>query len=309
MQVNFPGAAPTKPLYEIEFRGKGYFLDGKRLKRVSTVKDRFPDSKEGLINWNRERVAITMQRLLKSRCLAHPDTGRLMCYFPAEEIPALANIAYQDPDDVKDEAADVGTAVHAFCDEWLQGGATEECRLQIVQNYNLPHSEDNILLEVLQRQTKTKEMTPQERNLFFDKMRSCMFNKFVRFWRDSGLTYVGGEIVVGSRKHKFGGRLDTLARNKKGKLVLIDLKTSTYVSPSFFGQVALYKVGYEEMYGEKISRCYIAHLPREWNAKNGGFGIYPIARPAQYFSIMLNVMRHWKEIDFEAVLSTRRENI
>lgn len=309
MQVNFPGAAPTKPLYEIEFRSNGYHLDGKRIKRVSTILEKFPDSGEGLINWSKQRVALTMQRVLKDRCLAHPDTGRLMCYFPAEEIPALADLAYRDPDDIKDETAEVGTAVHAFCDEWLTAGATEEARLQIVQNYMLPDTDNTLLLEVLQRQTETKDMTPVERNLFFDRMKSCMFNKFVKFWRKAGLTYVGSELVIGSRKHKYGGRIDILARDRKGRLVLIDLKTSKWVSPSFFGQVALYKNGYEEMYGEKIYRCYIVHLPREWNEKNQGFGIYPIARPARYLAITLSLLRYWKDTEFEAVLSTRRENI
>lgn len=309
MQVNFPGAAPTKPLYEIEFRSNGYHLDGKRVKRVSTIKNMFPDSKEGLIDWNRERVSITMQRLLKDRCLAHPDTGRQMCYFPAEEIPAMATQAYEDPDDIKDETADVGTAVHSFADEWLTAGATEEARLQIIQNYMLPDTENAILLEVLHRQTVTSKMTPVERNLFFDKMKSYMFNKFVQFWRDNELTYVCSELVIGSRKHKYGGRIDILARDRKGKLILVDIKTSTWVSPSYFGQVALYKYGYEEMYGVKISKCGIVHLPREWNEKNVGFGYYPMTRPARYMAIMTNILRYWKDIEFEAVLSCRREKI
>ena len=292
-----------KPLYEVEFRPDSggdegaYYLDGTRLKRVSTVVKKFPDTKEGLIQWSKQRVALTAGRLLRDRVVKHPKTGVEYCYFRAEEIALIIDAAYQNPDDIKDQTAEVGTAVHAFIEEWLTAGATEEKRLEIIRNYCLPpHPE---LLEILQAQTDTKHMTDAERNLFYFKMKSYMFHKFVTFWLKSGLTYVGSEIIVGSRKYGFGGRIDILARDRKGRLVLVDFKTSKHVGPSYFAQVAGYKLAYEEMYGEKIYKVAILQSPREWTIKNQGFGVYPFSH-VKYRAIFLFILKYWKETEFKA---------
>ena len=296
MNVSFPETHGT-PAYEVEFRPNGYHIDGKRVKRVSTIKAKFPDAGEGLLNWSKERVAITADRLLRDRIQIHPATGKKVCYFPAEEIGLITNTALQNPDNIKDETADTGTAVHAFNDEWLKGGATEAGRAAICTNYLLP--ENPQLLEILQAQTDTKEMSDTERNLFYDKMKSYMFNKFCTFWLKSGLTYVGSEIVVGSRKHKFGGRIDILARDRKGRLILVDFKTSKHVAPDMFMQVALYKLAYEEMYGEKIYKCVIIQCPREWTERNQGFGVYNVRTP-KYRAIALMIIKYWAETEFSA---------
>jgi hypothetical protein len=296
MQVSFPKAHGT-PAYQVEFRPNGYHIDGKRVKRVSTVKSKFPDSGEGLLDWAKERVAITAGRLLRDRVRKHPGTGNNFCYFPAEQIALITETALRNPDDIKDETADTGTAVHAFVEEWLLAGATEEARAQICKNYCLPDNPQ--LLEILQAQTDTKEMTDAERNLFYDKMKSYMFNRFCTFWLKSGLTYVGSEIVVGSRKYKFGGRIDILARDKKGRLILVDFKTSKHVAPDMFMQVAMYKLAYEEMYGEKIYKCAIIQCPREWTERNQGFGVYNF-KPAKYRAIALFLLRYWNDTEFTA---------
>lgn len=296
MQVQFPKTHGA-PAYEVEFRPNGYHIDGKRVKRVSTVKEKFPDSGEGLLNWAKERVAITAGRLLRDRVKKHPATGKEFCYFEAEQIALITEMALRNPDDIKEETADTGTAVHAFIDEWLLAGATEAARAQIVKNYMLP--ENPQLLEILQAQTDTKEMSDAERNLFYDKMKSYMFNRFCTFWLKSGLTYVASEIVVGSREHKFGGRIDILARDRKGRLILVDFKTSKHVAPDMFMQVAMYKLAYEEMYGEKIYKCAIVQCPREWTERNQGFGVYNF-KPAVYKAIALFLLRTWQATEFTA---------
>ena len=296
MRISFP-KTHGKPLYEVEFRPNGYHIDGKRVKRVSTVLNKFPDNGEGLLKWSKERVAITGARLLRDRVRKHPKTGEEFCYFPADQIAMIMDAAHREPDDIKEETADVGIAVHAFADEWFQGGATEQARAAVCKNYFLPDNPQ--LLEILQAQTDTKEMPDTDRNLFYDKMKSYMFNKFCMFWMKAGLVYVGSEIVVGSRKYGFGGRLDILARDKKGRLILADFKTSKWIAPSMFSQVAAYKLAYEEMYGEKIHKCAIIQCPREWNERNQGFGVYPV-KTAPYKTIFLNTIKFWKETEFSA---------
>jgi hypothetical protein len=296
MQVTFP-VHQWKPAYEVEFRPRGYHIDGVHVKRVTTILDKFPDSGEGLTNWSKQRVAITAARMLNDRVVEHPVTKKRVCYFPAELIAQIMDAAYRNPDDIKDETADVGTAVHEFCDEWLNAGATEEARQEICTKYLLPPNPQ--MLEILQAQTETKEMSDDDRNLFYDKMKSYMFNRFCMWWMKAKLTFVASEIAVGSKKYMFAGRLDILAKDDKGRLILIDFKTSKWVAPHMFSQVASYKLAFEEMYGQKIFKCAIVQCPREWSKQNQGFGIYNF-KPTKYRAIFLNILRYWKETEFKA---------
>ena len=300
MRISLPKTF-GKPLYKVEYRevgnGGAYFLDGKRLKRTTTILERFPDTKEGLLNWSRERVAITAARLLKDRVKVHPQSNAPYCYFPAEQIDAIVYAAHRNPDDIKDETAEVGNAVHAFCEEWLTGGSTDKLRQEICRKYFLPDNPDR--LGMLQAKTETKEMPDTERNRFYDLMKSYMFNRFCDEWKKSGLTYVGSEITVGSRKHGFGGRMDILARDKKWRLVIPDIKTTKHIAPKMFAQLAAYKLAFEEQYGEKVYRTCIIHLPREWTKRNMGFGVY--SKPlAKYRRIFLFLLKTWEETTFTA---------
>jgi hypothetical protein len=304
MEIALPSTYGN-PLYKVEFRPNGYHIDGKRVKRTTTVLNRFPDTKEGLIKWSKERVAITAARLLKDRVKIHPQTGNKFCYFPYEQIDLIVDMAHREPDDIKDETAEVGNAVHAFCEEWLKGGATEELRIAINKNYHLPEQPE--MLEILQAQSDTTHMTDTERNLFYDKMRSYMFNRFCKEWLLSGFKYVASELVVGSRKWGVGGRIDILARDRKDRLVLPDIKTTKHIAPKMFAQLAAYKMQFEEMYGEKIHRTMIIQLPREWTERNQGFGTYSVPL-TKYKGIFLSLLRNWKETDFKAA-DCRKDHI
>lgn len=312
MQVSFarPPITSTGTKYQVEFRpspsgiGGRYYLDGKITKRVTSVLEKFPDSGKGLIEWAKKRVAITAGRLLRDRLITVPETGKRVCYLSEEEIGKIVSEALLNPEKIKEETADTGTAVHAFIDEWLQGGATEELRAEICTKYLLP--ENPPLLEVLQKQAEVDKMDDATRNQFYDQMKAYMFDKFVRFWRKSGLKYYASEVLVGSLKYKYCGRLDILAEDKKGRLVLIDFKTSKWVSPSYFAQVAAYQIAFEEQYERKIDKCLIVQCPREWSEYNMGFGLYPVKTP-KYKAIFLNILKYWDETEFEAA-KCRMEN-
>ncbi len=287
---------PTK--YQIEFKGNRYYLAGKMTKRVTSILKKFPDDKEGLLDWARRCVALTAGRMLHDRVMVHPKTGKRVVYFSEEEISGLAEQAYRNPDAIKEETADTGTAVHAFIDEWLQGGATEEKYQEICAAYLLPTETMNTL-ELIQKQTKTKDMSDADRNLFYDQMKGYMFRKFVDFWKASGLIFVTSEMLIGSLEYGFCGRLDVLAKDAWGRLFLLDFKTSKWVSPSYFSQVAAYKLAFEEMTGLKIHKCAIVQCPREWTDYNLGFGVYPV-ETARYKKIFLNILKFWNETEFEA---------
>ncbi len=305
MEMNLP-TRPQGARYEVEFKGNGYYIDGKRLKRVTTVLNKFPEAGTGLLEWSKTRVAITMRRLLNDRVTDSGVDGLAWCNFRAAEIDALVDQARNNPDEIKDQTAEVGTAVHAFVEEWLKAGATQEAADEIRAKYMLPPKPE--VLEVLQRQADTDKMTDAERNLFYDKMKSYMFARLCEFWLKSGLTYVGSEIMVGSRKYKYGGRIDILARDRKGRLVLVDFKTNKWVAPSMFAQVAAYKLAYEEQYGEKIYRCAIIQCPREWTEHNLGFGVYPVKAVAKYKAIFTFILKTWELTEFKAA-KCRKEKL
>ena len=110
-----PAGLPT-PKYTVDFKEGGryshYSIDGQKVRRVTTILGRFPDSKDGLIKWYAQRVAQTAASRLKDRTRPHPATGRMFCYFPADEIGPLCQQALDNPEEIKKETADAGTAVH-----------------------------------------------------------------------------------------------------------------------------------------------------------------------------------------------------
>ena len=76
--------------------------------------------------------------------------------------------------------------------------------------------------------------------------------------------YIASELVVGSVKHQYGGKLDVIARIHRQKfLTLVDFKTNKNISESWGPQTAAYVEGFEEMGGEKIKDRLVVRLPAE----------------------------------------------
>lgn len=76
-------------------------------------------------------------------------------------------------------------------------------------------------------------------------------NRF-REWRDEvKVEWVSSELVVGSRKHKFAGKLDAIAVIN-GRTALADFKTSNGIFPEYYVQTAGYQLALEEMGLAKI---------------------------------------------------------
>lgn len=84
-----------------------------------------------------------------------------------------------------------------------------------------------------------------------------VFDKFVTAWNDEDLTYVANEVELVSETHKYGGTLDLVGRDVKGRLWLIDVKSSPRIYPSFYRQVAAYRELWNENNSEKIQKCVI----------------------------------------------------
>ena len=87
------------------------------------------------------------------------------------------------------------------------------------------------------------------------------FKKFQRFWKKNKLKLMESEKVLYSTKG-FAGTLDIIAKDTKGNLWLIDIKTSVGFFINMIYQLHGYKLAYEEQTGKKINKMYIVRLPK-----------------------------------------------
>ena len=76
------------------------------------------------------------------------------------------------------------------------------------------------------------------------------YDRFRRWWDNEGFTLLHSELVMVSELQRVGGTADIIARDRDGRLTLIDLKTSK-ASPYWpyretFGQVAAYSAIWTE---------------------------------------------------------------
>lgn len=96
---------------------------------------------------------------------------------------------------------------------------------------------------------------------------------FLNWENENKVEWLHSEIVVGSKVHEFGGKIDAIAI-LNGRKTLIDFKTSNQISKDYFLQTAAYQLAVEEMGGE-IEQRYILRI-----SKNGdGFETLVVPTP------------------------------
>jgi hypothetical protein len=80
------------------------------------------------------------------------------------------------------------------------------------------------------------------------------FNKFKEEWEYGKFTLVKSEVQLVSETYKYGGKLDIVARDDQGTLVLIDIKTSKSIYGSHLVQLSGYENLWNDNNEEKIKR-------------------------------------------------------
>jgi hypothetical protein len=105
-----------------------------------------------------------------------------------------------------DKAADIGTAAHEYIHWWLKSQAN-------LTRDPEPKVPDASLVAVM---------------------------SFQDWWKQSGLKPVAMEETVWDATLGYAGRIDLVAEDPEGNLVLVDFKTSKYVYDKFHMQVAAY---------------------------------------------------------------------
>lgn len=83
-----------------------------------------------------------------------------------------------------------------------------------------------------------------------------VFQKFLETWAEMELSFVANELELVSELG-YGGTIDIIARDKSGKLVLCDEKSSPRIYGHFYRQVAGYENLWNENNSEKIARRVI----------------------------------------------------
>ena len=104
---------------------------------------------------------------------------------------------------------------------------------------------------------KNKEIPNQA-----DKRVVNCWNLFLAWWESQEYEPLYIEKKLYSEKYHYAGTLDLVVKDKKEKLVLIDIKTSNQVSFDYLLQLNAYKVAFEEETGKKISKALVVRLPK-----------------------------------------------
>jgi len=124
---------------------------------------------------------------------------------------------------IKQEAADIGQAIHDWISEWIKG--------------------------------KKPEMPDNEKVV-------NGITAFLKFQKEHKIKWLESERFVFSKKNKFCGILDAIGKMGK-ELVLFDFKSSNAIYPEMFLQVAGYNIAYQEETGKKIDKKVIIRFGKE----------------------------------------------
>ncbi len=134
-----------------------------------------------------------------------------------------------DPEQVRDDAATVGSIVHFLIHAEIEGFETD--------------LSDYAVEEI------AKAAAPVGRAL--------------EWWENQDLTFVSAEQQMISKLYRYGGTLDMICRNGKGKLVLLDWKTSNAIRPEHRYQIASYEQLAREILEEEIAQRGCIRLSRD----------------------------------------------
>ena len=137
----------------------------------------------------------------------------------------LVGMAKKEYRRAKEEAADIGTEIHAWVSEWIKG--------------------------------KKPEMPDNEKVV-------NGITAFLKFQDEHKIKWLESERIVYSKKHNFAGILDAVGKaNGKGDLAIIDFKSSKSIYSDMRFQVSGYQIAYEEETGKKIDKRMIIRFGKE----------------------------------------------
>jgi hypothetical protein len=162
------------------------------------------------------------------------------------KLERLYKESMEHTDNVSDDASLVGSVVHGLVEDFIKGK-------------EIPNQSDPAVV-------------------------NC-WNLFLDWWNQQNYKVVDIERKLFSKKYGYVGTLDLVVENKKGELVLIDLKTSNQIVFGYVLQANAYKQAYEEETGKKISSCFCLRIGK----KDTKVEIAPIPLNKKLFNTFLGV--------------------
>jgi len=160
------------------------------------------------------------------------------------ELERIFKTAKEKTNKIKEDAGLIGGIVHGLIEDYLKG----------------------------------KEIPKQS-----DKAVVNCWNTFLDWWNKQEYKTVEIEKKIFSLKHNYAGTLDLIVKDKKGNLVLIDIKTSNHISFDYYLQLNAYRFAYEEETNQKIKSSYVVRLPK----KDGDIEIREIPLNRKLFNAFL----------------------
>ena len=173
----------------------GYRANGKRCPGVTTILGHFEGSGDGLIIW-----AVNLER------------------------------SGQNWADVREAAANEGTAIHEAAEQVLAGTPVETA-VEVVPETVRAHAANAL-------------------------------DTFLEWQAESGIQWETYEVPLSCDEYHFGGTADILGRDREGRLHLGDWKSGSLRAKAIV-QLAAYRHLIEKALGETIYRCHLMQLSRQ----------------------------------------------
>lgn len=103
----------------------------------------------------------------------------------------------------------------------------------------------NVAHDMIEAHILGKEFKPEVSDEILSKATNS-FNQFLEWREQSRIEIVATERAYVSERHQFGGTVDAIGRDGKGRIVLLDWKTSNAVYQDYLIQLAAYALLLEE---------------------------------------------------------------
>lgn len=126
------------------------------------------------------------------------------------------------------DAADIGTAVHAYLEEYLNAGINKQPLPAMPVNKHI----------------------------------RAAIEAFIAWTKENKVKFLASERKIYSKEYGYAGTLDALAM-VNGKLAIVDFKTSNGIYPDYFLQTAAYAKAIEEEDGTPIEETWILRVPKD----------------------------------------------
>jgi CRISPR/Cas system-associated exonuclease Cas4 (RecB family) len=170
------------------------------------------DKSGALMGWTAKQMALYL--------ILNWDIKKIKTEEEKLQIIELAKKEYRR---LKQEAADLGTEIHSWVNEWIKG-----------KKPSMPENEKVV----------------------------NGITAFLKFQKEHKIKWIETERIVYSKKHGYAGILDAVGEIE-GKLALIDFKSSNGIYDEMRFQVAGYQLAYEEETKKKIEKRMIIRFGKD----------------------------------------------